>query len=102
MASRRFPMKRRDLALALFVVSASAAPAAAHHPGADLDRVMGSKEKYFQQIGRASCRERVSVRVDLGGRSILKKTKLLHSSAHPIRALRRQKTHKKEILHIQV
>src|SRR3546814_1553400 len=52
MASRRFPMKRRDLALALFVVSASAAPAAAHHPGADLDRVMGSKEKYFQLIDK--------------------------------------------------
>src|SRR3546814_1166650 len=45
-------MKRRDLALALFVVLASAAPAAAHHPGADLDRVMGSKEKYFQLIDR--------------------------------------------------
>src|SRR3546814_5849967 len=26
-----------------------------------------------QQIGRASCRERVSVRVDLGGRRIIKK-----------------------------
>jgi len=45
-------MKRRDLALTLFVVLASAAPAAAHHPGADLDRVMGSKEKYFQLIDR--------------------------------------------------
>src|SRR3546814_885221 len=52
MPSRRFPMKRRDLALALFVVLASAAPTAAHHPGADLDRVMGSKEKYFQLIDR--------------------------------------------------
>ena len=45
-------MKRRDLALALSVVLASAAPAAAHHPGADLDRVMGSKERYFQLIDR--------------------------------------------------
>src|SRR3546814_18238425 len=31
-----------------------------------------------QEIGRASCRERVSVRVDLGGRRIIKKKK--HSS----------------------
>src|SRR3546814_15439566 len=52
MARRRFPIKRRDLARALFVVAASAAPAAAHHPGADLDRVMGSKEKYFQLIDK--------------------------------------------------
>src|SRR3546814_12088689 len=28
-----------------------------------------------KQIGRASCRERVSVRVDLGGRRIIKKNK---------------------------
>src|SRR3546814_12669342 len=52
MPSRRFPMKRRDLALAPFVVLASAAPTAAHHPGADLDRVMGSKHKYFHLIDR--------------------------------------------------
>src|SRR3546814_9580646 len=52
MARRRFPIKRRDLARALFVVAASAAPAAAHQPGADLDRVMGSKEKYFQLIDK--------------------------------------------------
>ena len=45
-------MRRRDLALTLSVVLASAAPATAHHPGADLDRVMGSKEKYFQLIDR--------------------------------------------------
>src|SRR3546814_13365957 len=29
--------------------------------------------RVFQQIGRASCRESVSVRVDLGGRRIIKK-----------------------------
>src|SRR3546814_20951810 len=34
-----------------------------------------------REIGRASCRERVSVRVDLGGRRIIKKNKLeLHTS----------------------
>src|SRR3546814_20489516 len=29
----------------------------------------------YREIGRASCRERVSVRVDLGGRRIIKKKK---------------------------
>src|SRR3546814_14324621 len=33
---------------------------------------------YRPQIGRASCRERVSVRVDLGGRRIIKKKKMIH------------------------
>src|SRR3546814_14277955 len=32
-------------------------------------------EIFHTQIGRASCRERVSVRVDLGGRRIIKKKK---------------------------
>src|SRR3546814_592725 len=52
MASRRFPRKRRDRALARFVVSASAAPTAAHRPVSYLGRVMDSKEKYFQLIDR--------------------------------------------------
>ena len=45
-------MNRRDLALGLILVLAGAAPATAHHPGADLDRIMGSKEKYFQLIDK--------------------------------------------------
>lgn len=45
-------MKRRGVTLALLLVLTGTAPAAAHHPGADLDRVMGSKEKYFQLIDR--------------------------------------------------
>jgi protein SCO1/2 len=39
--------------LAAFAVSVAFAlplPAIAHHPGADLDEVMGSKERYFQAI----------------------------------------------------
>jgi protein SCO1/2 len=39
----------------LFIALASAliaAPATAHHPGKDLDEVMGSKEKYFQPIDK--------------------------------------------------
>lgn len=47
-------MKRRNLALAFVLVLAPAVPAAAHHPGDDLDRVMGSKEKYFQLIDEAA------------------------------------------------
>src|SRR3546814_13664400 len=32
------------------------------------------------KIGRASCRERVSVRVDLGGRRIIKENNITHTS----------------------
>src|SRR3546814_17712629 len=35
----------------------------------------GAEVLYDPQIGRASCRERVCQRVDLGGRSIIKKKK---------------------------
>jgi len=39
---------------AVFLLGAllAALPAGAHHPGADLDRVMGSKEQFFQAIDR--------------------------------------------------
>jgi protein SCO1/2 len=50
--AKEVPVRRRDLALALLVALAWTAPAAAHHPGADLDRVIGSKETYFQPIDR--------------------------------------------------
>lgn len=43
-------MNRRALLLAMAAIPALALPAHAHHPGADLDRLMGSAEKYFQVI----------------------------------------------------
>jgi protein SCO1/2 len=43
-------MNRRSLFVAMAAVAAVAFPAHAHHPGADLDRLMGSEEKYFQAI----------------------------------------------------
>lgn len=43
-------MNRRSLLAAMAAVAAAALPAHAHHPGADLDRLMGSEEKYFQAI----------------------------------------------------
>jgi len=45
-------MNGRALVIVPLLLLAWIAPAAAHHPGADLDRVMGSKEKYFQLIDR--------------------------------------------------
>lgn len=45
-------MRTRYFALALLVSAAFVPPAAAHHPGADLDKVMGSKERYFQTIDK--------------------------------------------------
>lgn len=47
-------MNRRTLLAAMAVVAAAALPAHAHHPGADLDRLMGSEEKYFQAIDAPS------------------------------------------------
>src|SRR3546814_1655308 len=38
-------------------------------------RVLDDRRPQRQEIGRASCREGVSVRVDLGGRRIIKKKK---------------------------
>ncbi|WP_287175324.1 SCO family protein [Mesorhizobium sp.] len=43
-------MNRKTLLAAMAVTSVLALPAFAHHPGADLDRLMGSEEKYFQAI----------------------------------------------------
>lgn len=43
-------MNRRTLLAAMVLTPVLALPAYAHHPGADLDRLMGSEEKYFQAI----------------------------------------------------
>ncbi|WP_287342692.1 hypothetical protein [Mesorhizobium sp.] len=43
-------MNRRTLLGAMVLTPVLALPAYAHHPGADLDRLMGSEEKYFQAI----------------------------------------------------
>ena len=43
-------MNRRALLLSMAAIPALALPAHAHHPVADLDRLMGSEEKYFQAI----------------------------------------------------
>lgn len=60
-------MKRHELALGLLLVLASAAPTAAQHPGADLDRVMGSKEKYFQLIDKPAPAFQL---MGIGGKSV--------------------------------
>lgn len=49
---RRNGCRRAVAALWLLAALAIAAPAAAHHPGADLDEMMGSEEKYFQAIDK--------------------------------------------------
>ncbi|RWO04685.1 MAG: SCO family protein [Mesorhizobium sp.] len=43
-------MKIRILIAMLSLLLAAAPPALAHHPGADLDKMMGSEEKFFQII----------------------------------------------------
>lgn len=43
-------MNAKPLLLALSLLVAFVMPASAHHPGADLDKVMGSEEKFFQAI----------------------------------------------------
>jgi len=43
-------MKAIPLFLALFLLAPLASPSFAHHPGADLDKMMGSEEKFFQVI----------------------------------------------------
>jgi protein SCO1/2 len=45
----KFTTRRRVIALAAALL---AVPAAAHHPGKNLDEVMGSKEKYFQVVDK--------------------------------------------------
>jgi protein SCO1/2 len=44
-------MRRHHVAFTLGLALV-AAPAAAHHPGHDLDRVMGSKEQYFEAVDK--------------------------------------------------
>lgn len=44
------PMRRAGCLLAVLWAGAGAVPAAAHHPGHDLDAVMGSKEQFLQAI----------------------------------------------------
>ncbi|MCA1404293.1 hypothetical protein I6F26_16525 [Ensifer sp. IC3342] len=43
-------IKSRILIATLSLLLASAPAALAHHPGADLDKMMGSAEKFFQVI----------------------------------------------------
>src|SRR3546814_13362682 len=50
----------------------------------------GAAELRVDQIGRASCRESVSVRVDLGGRRIMKKQIKRHSKCVGIYLMRRR------------
>ncbi|KAB2850112.1 MAG: SCO family protein [Hyphomicrobiaceae bacterium] len=59
-------LTKRRLALAL-AGTLIAAPAAAHHPGQNLDKVMGSKERYFQVIDRPAPEFTLS---DAGGRVV--------------------------------
>lgn len=47
-------MRGGRFTLALLVTLGVALPAGAHHPGADLDRVMGGKEHYFQVVDKAA------------------------------------------------
>jgi protein SCO1/2 len=43
-------MKAKSFLIVLSIGLALASPAPAHHPGADLDKLMGSEEKFFQAI----------------------------------------------------
>jgi protein SCO1/2 len=45
-------VRRSAPALVVLALAATISPAAGHHPGTDLDAVMGSKEQYFQAIDR--------------------------------------------------
>jgi protein SCO1/2 len=45
-------MPNRNFAFLLIVAMTLASPVAAHHPGADLDKVIGSRERYFQVIDK--------------------------------------------------
>lgn len=46
----RYLSRRAAPILPLIALLIGASPSSAHHPGADLDKVMGDKEKFFQQI----------------------------------------------------
>ena len=52
MANYRVKLPGTHLHYVIVFLITSASGAVAHHPGADLDKVMGSKEKFFQQIDR--------------------------------------------------
>ena len=54
MSSALSPPRGIQLILALAILLTHTSTAIAHHPGADLDKVMGSKEKFFQSIDRKS------------------------------------------------
>lgn len=54
MSPSRYMPRRPHLFFPLAILLISASGAFAHHPGADLDKVMGSKEKFFQSIDRKS------------------------------------------------
>jgi protein SCO1/2 len=54
MSMSRYPLRGAGLVVSLFVLLIDAPASLAHHPGADLDKVMGSKEKFFQIIDRKS------------------------------------------------
>ncbi len=54
MSSALSPPRGIQLILALAILLTHTSTAIAHHPGADLDKVMGSKEKFFQPIDRKS------------------------------------------------
>jgi hypothetical protein len=47
-------MNANLLLLMLFLLLGLVSPALAHHPGANLDELMGSKEKFFQVIDGAA------------------------------------------------
>lgn len=50
MSSALSPPRGTQFLLALAILLTHTSTTIAHHPGADLDKVMGSKEKFFQQI----------------------------------------------------
>lgn len=52
MSSALSPPRGTQFLLALVILLTHTSTAIAHHPGADLDKVMGNKEKFFQQIDR--------------------------------------------------
>src|SRR3546814_10921436 len=61
----------------------------------------GHRSAHETQIGRASCRERVcQLRVDLGGRRIIKKTKNRPQQIHTLSTVQGRSSYKHTIDHI--